>query len=333
MFDAPALLLQSAMAALPEHRVTSIFHPLTTSAQVEHKLALFVLTITAGIFVVVAGLLTYTLIRFRRRPGDDTRSEPPQVYGSHQIELAWTVIPVLIVFVLVGVTTRVISTVEDKSAPASALRATIIGHQFWWEIRYPDLGIVTANELHVPISATADQHPTFLRLESRDVIHSFWVPELGGKMYLIPNRTNSMWLDPREPGVYLGNCAEFCGIQHANMLLRVVVQPGDEFDRWAESQRKPAHVNPQTAMGRAMFMVCAGCHAVQGTPAKGGEGPDLTHFNSRQTIGAGVVPNTPENLRNWIKNPQAVKPGCLMPAMKLSDRQMNALMLYLQSLT
>ena len=332
MHFAQAILLQGAIQGLAEHRITNIFKPLTTPAETEYKLALFVFAITAAIFVVVAGLLTYTIIRFRRKPGDDLRSEPPQVYGSHQIELAWTVIPVLIVFVLVGVTARVIASVQDVKAPASAVRATVIGHQYWWEIRYPDLGIVTANELHVPVSGTADQRPTFLRLESRDVIHRFWVPQLAGKMDLIPNKVNSMWMDPREPGVYLGNCAEFCGVQHANMLLRVVVHPSDEFDRWVEAERKPATSNPQVALGRGMFMVCSGCHAVQGTPAKGALGPDLTHLKSRQTLGAGMIENTEENLRKWIADPQAIKPGCLMPSMKLNPRQTNALIAYLQSL-
>lgn len=332
MFLAQAVFLQGAIPNLTQHRIASIFKPLSTPAESEYKLALFVFAITAAIFIVVAGLLIYTLVRFRRKPGDDARSEPPQVYGSNQIELAWTVIPVLIVFVLVGVTARVIASVEDAKAPASAVHATIIGHQWWWEIRYPDLGVITANELHAPVSGSADQRPTFLRLESRDVVHSFWTPQLGGKINLIPNRVNSMWLDPREPGVYLGNCAEFCGVQHANMLLRVIVHPTDEFDRWVAAQRKPAEINPQAALGRAMFMACSGCHAVQGTAAKGVAGPDLTHLMSRQTLGAGVLTNTGENLKSWVNDPQAVKPGCLMPRMKLNSRQMNALMLYLQSL-
>ncbi len=326
-------LLQSSLPGLTEHPIANIFRPLTTAAESEYKIAMFVFAITAAIFVVVAGLLTYTLVRFRRSAEDDAHAEPPQVYGSNQIELAWTVIPVLIVFVLVGVTARVTAGVEDAREPASAVRATIVGHRWWWEIRYPDLGVITANELHVPVSGSADRRPTFLRLESRDVIHSFWVPQLGGKMDLIPNRVNSMWLDPREPGVYLGNCAEFCGVQHANMLLRVVVHPADEFDRWVEAQRRPAQDSTQLTLGKTMFRACATCHAVQGLAfAKGTAGPDLTHLMSRQTIGAGVLANTAENLKNWIDDAQASKPGCLMPRMKLTNRQQGALMSYLQSL-
>ncbi len=329
---AHVVLLQSAVPALPEHRIANIFKPLATPAQSEYSMALFVFAITAAIFVVVTGLLIYTIVRFRRKPGDDAHQEPPQVYGSSQIEIAWTVIPILIVFVLVGVTARVIASVQDVKAPASAVRVTIIGRQWWWEIRYPDLGIVTANELHVPVSRSSDGHPTFMRLESRDVIHSFWVPQLAGKMDLIPNRANSMWIDPREPGLYLGNCAEYCGTQHANMLLRVIVHPEGEFEQWVAAQQKPAEDDVQARVGKEVFAACTGCHAVQGTSAKGSAGPDLTHLMSRQTIGAGVVTNTAENLRAWVNDPQTVKPGCLMPRMGLTDQQLEAAVGYLQSL-
>ena len=325
--------LQSSTATLPEHRVANIFKPLATPAESEYNIALFVLAITGAIFLVVVSLLIYTLVRFRRKPGADYQ-EPPQVYGSNQIEVAWTVIPILIVFVLIGVTARVVAGVQDRKAPASTVRVTIIGHQWWWEIRYPDLGIVTANELHVPVSGDADQHPTFLRLESMDVIHSFWVPQLSGKTDLIPNRTNSMWIDPREPGVYLGNCAEYCGTQHANMLLRVIVHPQNEFEQWVSAAGKPAQSDSQVSAGRAMFesLSCVSCHNVAGTAAKGVFGPDLTHLMDRQTIGSGVLANTPANLRAWIDDPQTIKPGCLMPSMKLNGKELDQVVSYLASL-
>jgi cytochrome c oxidase subunit II len=332
LFRHAAVLLQGTFPALPEHRIANIFKPLATPAQSEYRIALFVLGITAAIFAVVAGLLIYALVCFRRKPGDDVRAEPPQVYGSGQIELAWTVIPILIVFVLVGVTGRVIASVQDMPPPASSLRVTVIGRQWWWEIRYPDLGIVTANELHVPVSSSAGDRPTFLRLESLDVIHSFWVPQLGGKTDLIPNRVNSTWIDPREPGLYLGNCAEYCGTQHANMLIRVIVHPGGDFDKWVAAQQQPATDDPEVQTGKQAFQTCMSCHAVQGTLAKGSAGPDLTHLMSRQTIGAGVVMNTAANLRAWVDNPQAVKPGCLMPRMGLTNQQLDAVVSYLQSL-
>src|SRR5436309_8171435 len=208
--------------------VTNIFAPLSTPAEAVYEAALLVLVICAGIFLVVGGLLAYTIIRFRRRPEDSGR-EPPQVYGSSQIELAWTVIPILIVFVLILVTARTIYDVQGAAPPADALNVTVIGHQWWWEIRYPKLGIVTANELHVPVSETSKRRPTFLKLESADVAHSFWVPQLAGKTDVIPNRQNLMWIEPTQPGTYVGNCAEYCGLQHARMLIRVIAHAPNDF--------------------------------------------------------------------------------------------------------
>jgi cytochrome c oxidase subunit II len=316
------LLLQALGATLPEHRVANIFKPLATPAQSEYHIALLVLAITGAIFVVVAGLIVYTIWRFRRKPGDDAKQEPPQVYGSNQIEVAWTVIPILIVFVLIGVSARVIAGVQNASPPPGMLKVTLIGHQWWWEVRYPDYGIVTANEIHVP-RATA----TYLELQSADVIHSFWVPQLAGKTDLIPNRTNYAWIDPREPGIYLGNCAEYCGTQHANMLLRVVAQEPGDFKQWTVEQQK-------AAAGNAVFqsLSCVSCHAVKGTTAAGKFGPDLTHLMSRQTLAAGAITNTPENLREWVKNPQGAKPGSLMPSLQLTDEELGQVVSYLQTL-
>jgi cytochrome c oxidase subunit II len=315
-------LLQTLDTSLPEHRVTNIFRPLATPAQSEYHIALLVLAITAAIFVVVAALIVYTIWRFRRKPEDNTKQEPPQVYGSNQIEVAWTVIPILIVFVLIGVSARVIAGVQNASPPPGMLKVTLIGHQWWWEVRYPDYGIVTANEIHVPAASA-----TYLDLQSADVIHSFWVPQLAGKTDLIPNRNNYAWIDPREPGIYWGNCAEFCGTQHANMLLRVVAQEPRDFKQWATEQQK-------AAAGNAMFqsLSCVSCHAVKGTAAAGRVGPDLTHLMSRQTLAAGVIANTPENLREWVKDPQTAKPGCLMPSLQLTDEQLGQVVSYLQTL-
>ena len=194
--------------------VPSIFQPHATPAQSIYHLSLFVLTITAVIFLVVFSLLAYVVVKFRSQAAG-TEREPPQVYGSTQIELAWTVIPVLIVVVLFLATARVIHAVQDAPKPATALDVTVIGHQYWWEFRYPKLGIVTANEMHIPVSDPARPTPTFLKLLSADTDHSFWVPELGGKTDLIPNRINEMWMDPPRPGIYLGQCAQYCGTQHA----------------------------------------------------------------------------------------------------------------------
>lgn len=326
-------LLQASAPGLPEHSVANIFKPFATPAQQERDIALLVIAITTGIFVVVGGLIVYTILKFRRRPTDDAHQEPPQVYGSNQIEVAWTVIPILIVFVLIGVSARVIAGVENASPPSQALKVTLIGHQWWWEVRYPDYGIVTANEIHVP--ATSDgKNATYLTLSSADVIHSFWVPQLSGKTDLIPNRLNYMWIDPREPGVFLGNCAEYCGTQHANMLLRVVAQAPEDFKAWAAAQQAPQQDNPQVADAKAAFgsLACVNCHTIKGTPYVGKFGPDLTHLMTRQTIGAGVLTNTEQNLKNWVNDPQDAKPGCFMPSMKLTDPEINQVVTYLRSL-
>ena len=312
---------------------TSIFAPASTPAKTIFGLSLFVLTITALIFVVVAGLLTYSVVKFRGKTGDADR-EPAQVYGSTQIELAWTVIPVLIVAVLFLATARVIHAIQDAPKPGTALDVTVIGHQFWWEFRYPKLGIVTANELHIPVSDPAHPTPTFMKLSSADTDHSFWVPELGGKTDLIPNRVNEMWLDPARPGIYLGQCAQYCGTQHAKMLLRVSVDRPADFAAWVRAQQQAAVQDATVLAGKHVFETtsCINCHAVSGTPADGRFGPDLAHLMSRSTIASGAAENTHENLRLWIQNPDALKPGSLMPAMKLSDTDLDALVAYLETL-
>lgn len=294
---------------------------------------MLVLGICAGIFVIVAGLLVYTIVRFRRRAGEEGR-EPPQVYGSDPIELAWTVVPLLIVFVLFLVTTRTIIAIQGAVPPGDALQLTVVGHQWWWEVRYPTLGITTANELHVPVSEPTQRRPTFLTLESADVVHSFWVPQLAGKTDVIPNRVNRMWIEPQQPGIYVGQCAEFCGTQHANMLLRVIVQPQAEFAQWVAAQQQRPIEDPRVRVGRALFQstACVNCHAVGGTAATGTFGPDLSHLMSRTTLGAGVAANTPENLRAWVRDPDQIKPGSRMPAMKLSAAEVDALVAYLTTL-
>src|ERR1700724_1625319 len=208
---------------------TNIFAPVSTPAKSIFGLSIFVLAVAAAIFEVVFTLLTYSVVKFRKRSTDDGR-EPPQVYGSNQVEVAWTVIPVLIVVALFMATARVIASVQKAVPSSNAIEVVAIGHQFWWEYRYPALGVVTANELHVPVSDDNHQSPTFINLLSADTDHSFWIPRLAGKTDLIPNHPNSMWIDPHEAGVYLGQCAQYCGTQHAKMLLRVYVQPRADFD-------------------------------------------------------------------------------------------------------
>jgi cytochrome c oxidase subunit 2 len=218
--------------------------------------------------------------------------------------------------------------------PEGAIEVTAIGHQFWWEFRYPALGVVTANEMHVPVSDPSHPTPTFLTLISADTDHSFWVPRLAGKTDLIPNRINKMWIDPHQVGMYVGQCAQYCGLQHAKMLLRVYVDSPDEFTKWVQQEIKPAQASDTATEGQRIFETtdCVNCHTVSGTVADGQFGPDLTHLMSRDTIASGAALNTPENLKTWIQDPDAIKPGSLMPAMKLNDRDLNALTAYLETL-
>jgi cytochrome c oxidase subunit 2 len=327
---AAVIFAQSADRSLSP---TNIFAPASTPARSIFDLSILVLSITAVIFLAVFGLLAYCVVKFRIRRHDDGR-EPPQVYGSNQVELAWTVVPVLIVLVLFLATAQVITAVQNASRPNSAIEVTAIGHQFWWEYRFPDLNVVTANELHIPVSDAEHPTPTFLTLLSADTNHSFWIPRLAGKTDLIPNRVNTMWVEPTQTGLYLGQCAQYCGTQHAKMLLRVYVEPREEFDRWIQEQTRPARADASVSEGKKIFetTACVNCHNVAGTVANGQFGPDLTHLMSRETIAAGIVSNTPENLRRWIQNPETFKPGSLMPAMGLGDRELNAVTAYMETL-
>jgi cytochrome c oxidase subunit 2 len=312
---------------------TNIFAPVSTPAQSILDLSLFVLEVTGAVFVVVFSLLAYAVVKFRKRKIADGR-EPAQVYGSSQLELAWTVVPVLIVVVLFLAAARVIASIQNAPKPDNAIEVTVIGHQFWWEYRYPSLKVVTANELHIPVSDPAHPTPTFLTLLSADTDHSFWVPRLAGKTDLIPNHPNSTWVDPHETGLFLGQCAQYCGTQHALMLLRVYVQSRDEFDRWVREQSQPAQTAGPISEGQKIFerTACINCHAVAGTAANGRFGPDLTHLMSRDTIAAGAAPNTSKNLRRWIQDPNTFKPGSKMPAMGLSDPELDAVTQYLETL-
>lgn len=326
-------LVGSAFGQRAPGSPTNIFAPVSTPADSILQLSRLVLGVTAGIFVVVFSLLVYVVIRFRSSDNTEPR-EPAQVYGSNRVELAWTVVPCLIVIVLFLATARVVHGIQDAQRPPGTIDVTAVGHQFWWEFRYPTLGVVTANELHIPVSNPEKPNPTFIRLLSADTDHSFWVPRLAGKTDLIPNRQNEMWIDPHEPGLYLGQCAQYCGVQHAKMLLRVYVQSHEDFDRWIKEQRQPAQINASVAEGRRVFetTACINCHTVSGTVANGRFGPDLTHLMSRDTIASGVAPNTPEQLRQWVKNPDAIKPSSKMPAMQLSDGELDAVIAYLSTL-
>jgi cytochrome c oxidase subunit II len=301
------------------------FNPVTAQGSAIAELFLLALIPTALILLLVVGLLVAAIVRYRGRPGD---ADPPQLEGNRTLEIAWTATPALLLAVFFGLTLRTMNIVNAESP--SALRVEVIGHQWWWEYRYPDLNVVTANELHVPVGV-----PIRLEITSDDVIHSFWAPRFGWKKDAIPGKTNVMSVQVDQAGVYDGSCTEYCGAQHAWMRIRVVAQSRDEFDAWSggQQQASPAPTDATALRGQQVFEsnTCVSCHTVQGTTAAGRVGPDLTHLGGRTTLGAGVLENSPENLSDWIRDPQAIKPGVLMPGYSsLADDDLAALAAYLE---
>jgi cytochrome c oxidase subunit 2 len=294
---------------------------------ISHRIFLQILRWDTAIFVVVQILLLVAVIRFRER---DPKAIPPQVRGSVKLELVWTVLPAVILTFIAFPTVGAIFRTQ-AAPPKDALRVRVIGHQWWWEFQYPDLGFATATDLHLPAG-----RPVSLEIAGADVIHSFWVPQLGGKRDAIPGGITRIVLTPDAPGEYYGQCAEFCGVSHANMRHLAVVDAPEAFTAWAASQKEPAPTPPDgspAAAGRDVFRTaaCIGCHTIRGV-SSGGIGPDLTHFGSRKTIAGGILPNTPENLARWVRHAPALKPGSLMPEQRLSEPEVAALVAYLGSL-
>ena len=319
-------------------------YPQTTYApateMAEEQMFLFNLTLWLGIGV---GLLTFALLgwilwKFRYRPG---APEPRQVHGNTTLEIAWTLFPALIVAVIAVFTVRAIFITQPETPPG-ALTVDVIGKQWWWEFRYPLADgdtVVTANEVHVPVG-----QPVELRLMTDNVLHSFWVPAMGGKRDLITNRVNRLVFTPREPGVYLGQCAEFCGDSHALMRMRLIAHTPEGFQQWLANEARPA-VEPRdstsaVALGKQLVTrgACVACHVIEGTPMVGRTGPSLTHFGRRRTLAAGILENNADNLAAWIRNAPAMKPGSKMPAQgtefggTLTEEQIGYVVAYLQSL-
>jgi cytochrome c oxidase subunit 2 len=281
----------------------------------------------AFIAIVVSVALAIILLRFRERPGAD--GLPRQIRGHTALELAWTIAPALVLLVIAIPTIQVVFRTQGAAAPPNALQVTVRGWQWWWEFRYPGLDVVTANELRLPVG-----RPVVFTLDGPDVIHSFWVPQLGGKRDVVPGRLNRITLTPDRAGEYWGQCAEFCGASHANMGLRVIVEEPAAFDRWVAAQTAPPpEPDGAAAEGKAIYVrsACVGCHTIRGVSA-GALGPDLTHFGSRALFGAGLWPNDPEHLVPWLKDPPALKPGAKMPNLALTDDEAGALAAYLMSL-
>ena len=282
--------------------------------------------ITAVIGLLVFVVLLWILVRFRARPEAPL---PAQIRGHTLMEIAWTIVPALVLLVIAVPTIQLTFRTQGVAAPRDALRVTVRGWQWWWEFRYPDLDVVTANELHLPVGRAV-----VLDLEGPDVIHSFWVPRLGGKRDVVPGRHSRIVLTPERPGEHWGQCAEFCGASHANMGLRVIVQASAEFDAWVARQKAaPAEPAGLAAEGKAIFArsACVGCHTIAGVSG-GVLGPNLSHFGGRTMLAAGMWPNTPDNVAAWVRDPQRLKPGVKMPDLGLTDEQAKAVAAYLTGL-
>jgi len=256
------------------------------------------------------------------------REVKPRGGGTRAVVIAGIVLPTVVLLATFGVAVGVMRAEADPPRPP-VMTIEVVGHTWWWEVRYPDF--VTANEIHIPVGRAVD-----VRLRTADVIHSFWVPSLTSKRDLIPNKNNELWLQADRAGTYRGQCAEFCGVQHAGMSFLVVAQPAAEFGTWLADQARPAATpaGQPAARGEQVFTSasCASCHTVRGTSARGTVGPDLTHFGSRQELGAGVAPNDPGWVGGWIANSQTVKPGNLMPPQPLASQDLQAVIAYLESL-
>ena len=298
------------------------------------------------VFVVVGGIILYTILRYRRRPGDP---DPPQIHGHTALEITWTIAPAIVLAVVAVPTVMTIFDNANSPLPPErgGMEIEVVGHQWWWEFKYrhpndPEAQVITANELHIPVNEVVN-----VKLESKDVLHSFWIPKLAGKVDLVPNSPNKMWIQADEPGEYLGQCAEFCGVAHALMRFRVFAEPREQFDAWLKSEAGPAvePAEPMALEGKSLFegsAQCWACHAVSGSDrAKGTTGPNLTHLASRGRIGAGLAENTQANLRLWIEDPANLKPGTIMardaqiyadPDKALTDSEVSAIVAYLRTL-
>jgi cytochrome c oxidase subunit 2 len=322
----PVMTLPGSALRLSPGAILRVLAPESPQARAIYHLGLVATVIFAAIFVIVAGIIVYALMRFRWREGEP---DPGQVAGNLTVEIIWTAIPCLIVVVLFALTARTMGLSDPPPAPAPDLIVT--GHQWWWEVRYAKSGLVAANEIHLPAG-----RPFSVRLESADVLHEFWVPELARKITAVPGHPNHLWLQADKPGTYLGICSEFCGTEHAWMHFLVIVESPAVFAAWEKAQLQPAVAPAGGAAARGFSLFasasCVNCHAIHGTPAEARVGPDLTHFAGRRQLGAGIVANTPENLRRWLADPQQVKPGAKMPDFNFTGEQLTQLVAYLETL-
>ncbi|HEX8459292.1 MAG TPA: cytochrome c oxidase subunit II [Pyrinomonadaceae bacterium] len=334
-----AVLISSGAFAAACRGSQSALNPAGPHASSVSRLWWLMFYVSAGVYVVVMAFLAAALVRKRQR-GRETSDAPdttPDAARERRMRgvviggVAATIAILFIFLIATFIATRSIYALADPNN----LRIKVRGQQWWWEVEYENdvasQTFKTANEIHIPVG-----RPVTIRLTSSDVIHSFWVPNLGGKRDLVPGHETTVWLKADHAGTYRGQCAEYCGLQHAHMAFVVVAEPVEQFEAWAEAQRRPA-APPATAeqqRGQQVFLnaPCVMCHTVRGTGAGGAVAPDLTHLASRQTIAAGMLPNTRGHLGGWISNSQELKPGNRMPPNPLPPQDLQALLSYLESL-
>ena len=346
------------LAACDPNSPQSTFGPEGPIASRQLSLFWLIFWMAVAVFIVVEGVLLYAIIRYRQRPGQ--QGLPPQSHGHRRMEIAWTIAPVVVLVIIAIPTFITIAEHNEQPTGEDVIKVDVVGHQWWWEFRYPDLGVVTANEMHVPVDA-----PVSLTLLSGDVLHSFWVPKLAGKTDVFPISVTprKMWFVANKPDSYFGLCAELCGFTHANMRFRVIAQPKEEFDEWVRGQLAPP-LRPPTELavqGSQIFNAegCASCHSVGVLPINveaiqqearmgvflgGGfqfPAPNLTSFGIRTTFAGAIEESTTENLRRWLQDPDDIKPfnhmaeladAYRLPANQLTNDEIDALVAYLQSL-
>lgn len=322
-----------------------MFDPISPHQKDISDLFIFILALGGIVFVLVSGLLIYAIITGRRRASQE--GLPRQVAGNTKLEFAWTAAPAVLLIALFIPTIMVMNSSDPAKPKDGKPFVVITGHQWWWEYSYPDSGVVTANELHIPVQPNNDSPGLLVLLKSADVQHDFWVPSLGRKIDVYPDKENQLYFKPTqitpEGKPLIGACAEYCGQQHAWMRINVIVQSQADFDAWIASQKAPqtkntpaattggtAQGNPQK--GEQIFLnnTCINCHAINGTSATSPIAPNLTHLGSRKTLGTGIIENTPPNLGRWITDPSAIKPGVRMPGYQLSQQDLNDLVAYLE---
>ncbi|MGH7525250.1 MAG: cytochrome c oxidase subunit II [Gemmatimonadales bacterium] len=356
VFGALALFLAGCS---PEQYPQTALRPISDFARIGDDVQDVTFWWALGVFILVEGALVYAIFRFRGKAGDP---EPKQIHGNTTIEIIWTVIPALILAAIAVPTVKGIFQ-TNTTPPGDALKIEVIGHQWWWEFRYPDYDITTANELHIPVGQTVSLH-----MGTVDVIHSFWPPRFAGKRDVFPNRETRLWFQAQEAGLYPGQCGEFCGIQHGRMAFHVRAQTQEEFQGWlkhmqslgpkpapaaggqgdsvrtasagastgrpAQGERAQGERNPLYAKGEELFKTkaCIGCHALNAVGApKGLIGPNLANIGARSYVAAGTLKNTDENLARWIREPQTVKKGVLMPNLGVTEDEARALVAYLRA--